>query len=211
MITVWGRANSSNVQAVMWAIGELGLAHERIDAGGKFGGNTTPEYLAMNPNGLVPTVRDGDLVLWESPAIVRYLGAKYGDGKFWPADPGKRAALDMWAEWAKTSLIPPLVQLFMQTVRTPEAQRNAAAVADLAGKVGKLAGMADARLGKGPYLDGGTFGFADVMLGHWLYRYYTLDFERAKTPNLDAYYKKLQERPAFRQHVMVSYEDLRVK
>jgi len=211
MITVWGRASSSNVQAVMWTVAELGLEHERIDAGGKFGGIDTPEYLAMNPNGLVPTMRDGDLVMFESPAIVRYLGAQYGETSFWPADPVRRARLDMWAEWAKTSFIPPLTgSIFWQLIRTPAAQRNAGALADGAAKMKKLSAMIDTRLGKGPYLDGNNFTFADVMLGHWLFRYYTLDFERAKTPNLDAYYARLQERPAFSEHAMVSYESLRV-
>jgi glutathione S-transferase len=125
MITIWGRNTSSNVQVAMWAIAELGLEHERIDWGGKFGGNDDPEYRAMNPNGLVPTVRDGDLVLWESPAILRYLGARYGGEGFWPADPAERARLDMWAEWAKTSICPPLIyQVFWQLVRTPEDQRS---------------------------------------------------------------------------------------
>ena len=103
MITIWGRNTSSNVQVVMWAVAELGLEHERIDWGGAFGGNDDPEYRAMNPNGVVPTIRDGELVMWESPAILRYLGARYGDEGFWPADPAERARLDMWAEWVKTS------------------------------------------------------------------------------------------------------------
>ncbi len=211
MITIWGRKNSSNVQAAMWAVGELGLEHERLDWGGKFGGNDEPDYRGMNPNGLVPTIRDGDLVLWESPAILRYLGARYGDEGFWPVDPGARARLDMWAEWVKTSFCPPLIrQVFWQLVRTPAAQRNPAAIADGAARLKQLTPMIDARLGGGPFLNGEHFGFADIMLGHNLYRYYTLDFERAATPNLDAYYARLQERPAYSEHAMVSYESLRV-
>ena len=95
MITVWGRATSGNVQMVMWAIAELGLDHKRLDVGGKFGGNDTPEYRAMNPNGLVPVIQDGDgPFLWESAAIVRYLGATYGDEQFWPSSPATRATVD---------------------------------------------------------------------------------------------------------------------
>jgi glutathione S-transferase len=211
MITVWGRATSSNVQVVMWAINELGLEHERIDWGGKFGGNDDPEYREMNPNGLVPTIRDGDLVLWESPAILRYLGARYGDGNFWPSDPGRRARLDMWAEWVKTTLAQPLVyNVFWQLIRTPAAQRNHAALAEGAAKLKTLTAMIDKRLGDGPYLNGEHLCFADIMLGHLLYRYYTLDFERGATPNLDAYYARLKQRPAYRDHAMVSYEGLRV-
>jgi glutathione S-transferase len=212
MITVWGRNTSSNVQVVMWAIAELGLEHERINWGGAFGGNDEPDYRAMNPNGLVPTLRDGDLVLWESPAILRYLGARYGGEGFWPADPADRARLDMWAEWVKTSICPPLIyQVFWQLIRTPEAERSAAAIAEGTAKLKGLMALADARLGKGPFLNGAELSFADIMLGHTLYRYYTLDFERAATPNLDAYYARLSERAAYREHAMVSYESLRVE
>ncbi len=212
MITIWGRNTSSNVQVAMWAIAELGLEFERIDWGGKFGGNDDPEYRAMNPNGLVPTIRDGDLVLWESPAILRYLGARYGGEGFWPTDPVERARLDMWAEWVKTSLCPPLIgQVFWQLVRTPAAQRSAAVIAEGAAKLKTLVPMVDARLGEGPFLNGEHLSFADIMLGHTLYRYYTLEFERAATPNLDAYYARLRARPAYVEHAMVSYESLRVE
>lgn len=211
MLKVWGRATSSNVQVVMWAAAELGLAHERIDWGGKFGGNNDPDYRAMNPNGLVPTIRDGDLVLWESQAILRYLAARYGNAAFWPADPAKRAPLNMWAEWMKTTFIPPLTNnVFWQLIRTPAATRSQAAIDEGAAKLKGLAGMLDARIGPGPFMAGQELSFADVMVGTPLYRYYTMDFERAETPNLDAYYARLRERPAYREHAMVSYESLRV-
>ena len=90
MITVWGRTTSSNVQTVMWALAELGVSHERIDAGGPFGGLDTPEFAAMNPNRLVPVLRDQGEYIWESASIVRYLGARYGSKQFWPTDPLKR-------------------------------------------------------------------------------------------------------------------------
>ena len=92
MIKVWGRATSVNVQAVMWALAELGVECERVDAGGAFGGLDTPEFRAMNPNGLIPVLRDRDTFLWESAAIVRCLGAQYGDDQFWPDDPLKASA-----------------------------------------------------------------------------------------------------------------------
>ena len=211
MLTIWGRATSSNVQTVMWTVGELGLTHERIDWGGAFGGNDDPEYQAMNPNGLIPVLKDGDAVLWESPVIVRYLAARYGDKDFWPSDPVARARLDMWSEWVKTSVVPTLVySIFWQLVRTPAASRSQAAIDEGAAKLKGLMPMADARLGAGPFLNGEHLCFADISLGTVLYRYYKLDFERAATPNLDAYYARLQQRPAYRAHAMVSYESLRV-
>lgn len=212
MLTIWGRTTSSNVQIVMWAVAELGLEHQRIDWGGKFGGNDDPEYRKMNPTGLIPTIRDGDTVVWESAAILRYLAARYGDGAFWPKDPARRAPLDMWAEWIKTTFTPPLTnQVFWQLIRTPAAQRDHAAIADGAARLRRLAPMLDARLGAGPYLDGEKLCFADIMIGHTLYRYFTLDFERAETRNLAAYYDRLRRRPAYREHVMVSYDSLRVE
>lgn len=211
MITVHGRATSSNVQIVMWAIGELGLPHRRLDVGGSFGGNNTPEYLAMNPNGLVPTIQDGDLAMFESAAILRYLGAKYGQEPFWPKDSGKRGRLDSWAEWGRTSLTPPMGQIFGQLVRTRESERNAATVAALEAQLRRLAGIADKRIGDGPWLAGADFTFADIPFAHQLYRYFTMVFDRAETPNLVAYYERLKGRPAFAEHAMVSYEPLRVK
>lgn len=211
MLTVWGRATSSNVQAVMWTIAELGLAHQRHDIGHSFGGNKTPDYLAMNPNGLVPVVRDGDgAPMWESAAIVRYLAASYGDEAFWPRNPAVRVKLDMWAEWIKTSFAPAFTrQLFFPLVRFSPKLLKPGQIEAATDALKPLALMLDKRLGDGPYLDGDELTFADMITGHLLYRYYTLDFDRAATPRLDAYYARLSARPHYREHVMVSYESLR--
>ncbi|TWG93386.1 glutathione S-transferase [Mesorhizobium sp. J18] len=211
MITVHGRASSANVQIVMWTIAELGLPYRRIDVSGPYGGNDTPEFLAMNPNGLVPVIQDGDLTMFESAAIMRYLGATYGDDTFWPKDPSRRASLDMWAEWAKTTFVPAIVPIFSQMVRTREVDRNMALVENSAKQLAKVAKIADARIGNGPFLAGAALTFADIVFAHQLYRYFTLDFDRAETPNLEAYYERLAQRPAYAEHVMVSYEELRAK
>ena len=212
MLTIWGRATSSNVQTAMWAVAELGLEHQRLDWGGAFGGNDDPDYRAMNPNGLIPVLKDGDTVLWESPVILRYLAAQYGDAAFWPADPGQRAQLDMWAEWTKTSVAPELVyKVFWQLIRTKAADRRHDLIEKGAAALATLLPRLDARLGAGPYLNGDALCFADIMVGHVLYRYMTLDFPRAETPNLDAYYARLTQRPAYAEHVMVSYDSLRAE
>lgn len=213
MITVWGRTTSINVQAVMWAIGELGLEHERLDFGGAFGKTDTPQYGAMNPNRLVPVLRDGDgPYLWESASIVRYLGARYGNDLFWPKDPLRRADLDKWAEWSKTTFASNLLTgLFGPIWRTPEAQRNPAAITAAEARMKAQAAIIDTRLGDGPYLDGETFSFADIAVGVPLYRYFNLPFDRAETPNLTSYYERLASRPAYAAHVMISFESLRVK
>jgi glutathione S-transferase len=208
MLTIHGRATSVNVQLVMWAVNELQLRHERLDVGGVFGGTDTPAFRAMNPNRLVPVLEDGALSLFESAAILRYLAAAYGDERFWPGSPRLRGALDQWAEWGKVTLSPAIGAVFYQLVRTPPSRRDPAAVARSAERIRPLAQILDARLGEGPWLAGEDFTFADIPCGHMLYRYYTLPIERAETPHLDAWYARLQSRPAFRDHAMVSYESL---
>jgi glutathione S-transferase len=212
MITVWGRATSSNVQMVMWALAEIGLASKRIDVGGAFGGTNTPEYTRMNPNRLVPTLQDGSLTLWESAAIIRYLGARYADDRFWPADPAQRAGIDQWAEWTKTTFGPAFLNgIFTPLVRIRDSDRDTAALSRATAAMQDLARMIDARLSESPYLGGDHLAFGDCIFGTLLYRYFTLDFERAETPHLTAYYERLCSRPAYAQHAMVSYESLRVK
>lgn len=210
MITVYGRASSSNVQIVMWTLAELGLEAERLDYGHSFGGVDTPEYIAMNPMGTVPVLRDGDHVMFESAAIMRYLAARYGAHPFWPDDPAHRGRLDMWAEWVKTEFGPAFgAAVFWPLVRTAPADRNEAAVAAAQAKLARLAKMIDARIGAGPWMDGDWLTFADILIGYNLFRYYTIPFDRAETPHLDAYYQRLTERTQYRDNVMISFEALK--
>jgi glutathione S-transferase len=212
-ITVYGRATSSNVQAVMWTIGELGLDYERLNYGHKYGGTQTPEYLSMNPNGLVPVVRDGGgEPLFESAAIVRYLAARYGEDSFWPKDAAARAQVDKWAEWAKTEVTRAFtVPIFWIVVRTPAAERDEAALARSIERMNEKLAIAEAQLERHAFLANDDFTVADIQLGHLLYRYFDVDISRPSLPALEAYYRRLTERPAYREHVMVSYEDLKVK
>ena len=210
MITVYGRNTSVNVQTVMWCIAELGLDHERLDYGAAFGKTDTAEYRAMNPNGLVPTIKDGETVIWESAAIVRYLACKYGDEQFWPRDPGARAQLDMWAEWMKSTIYPDFTMtVFIQLVRTAKSARNVAAVAAAEARLKQNWTLLDARIGKGPWLNGEHFSFADISCGVMLHRFNTLEHDRPDVPNLDAYYERLMARSAYANHVAVSFEALR--
>ena len=105
MIKVWGRKTSSNVQALMWRIGDLGLEHIRYDIGHRYGGTDTPEFIAMNPNKTIPVLQDGEnAALWETGAVLRYLANQYGDDLFWPKDFLVRTNVDKWAEWAKLNV-----------------------------------------------------------------------------------------------------------
>ena len=195
----------------MWAIAELGLEYERLDVGGMYGGTDTPEYRAMNPNGRVPTIQDGELTMFEAPAILRYLARAYGRDPFWPADPKRGGALDMWAEWMKTSFCQVFAfDIFWPLIRTRATDRDPRQVARGESELARLAPMIDRRIGDGPWLGGEDFTVADVMVGHILYRYFDVDFARVPTPNLQAYYRRCTERPAYAEHVMVSYDSLRV-
>ncbi|GHD99435.1 glutathione S-transferase [Defluviimonas sp. 20V17] len=213
MITILGRATSSNVQAVMWGVAELGLAHERLDYGHVYGGTDTPEFRAMNPNGLVPVLRDGDLAMFESCAILRYLAARYGDGgAFWPADPVARARVDMWAEWGKTSFAPAFTgPIFWSRVRTPARDRDEAALTRaIAAFEGRL-DILEGRIGQGGHVCGDAFTLADIVIGHVLYRWFDIDVPRRPRPAIEAYHDRLKARPAYAGHVMISYEPLRAK
>lgn len=210
MITVYGRATSSNVQAVMWCAAELDLPVTRLDYGHTYGGTDSAEFLALNPNAKVPALVDGPVRMFESAAIVRYLAARYGAGGLWPDDAAVRAPLDVWAEWAKTSFSPALLHgLFYPMVRRDPAYLTADVLLSGEEGIAPLAEMLDARIGACPYLGGDSLTWADIMAGHLLYRYFDLTFARAPLPALEAYYNRLCARPAFARHVMVSYEPLR--
>lgn len=213
MLTIYGRATSSNVQVVMWLVGELGLSHERLDKGHVHGGLDDPEYRRINPHGLVPALKDGDVEMFESSAILRYLASKYGaDTSFWDPDPAKQAAADMWAEWGKTTLCPTFAgPIFWARVRTPAKNRNPQMLARAVQQYEALLLRVGMQLDNKPYLLGDQPTLADLVIGHLLFRYYDIVIQRAERPRVRAYYERLMERPAFKEHVMVNYDSLRVE
>jgi len=212
MLTVWGRKTSSNVQALMWCIGELQLPFERHDAGHIYGGTDTPEFLAMNPNGTVPVLKDGDgEPLWETGAILRYLSSCYGTASFWPQYSQRRAQIDKWAEWAKINItLTFTAPIFWKVVRTAPRDQNKSAIDQAIVTFTKKLDIAESQLAHSPFLAGSEFTLADIQFGHVLYRYYDISIIRSEHPALRRYYDALTARPAFREHVMVSYEELRV-
>ncbi|EBA10131.1 glutathione S-transferase family protein [Sagittula stellata] len=204
-VVIHGRKTSSNVQAVMWGAAELGLKVDRRDVGGRFGGTDTAAFRAMNPMGLVPVLEDGSHTLFESAVILRYLVASHGPG---PIAEGPEQ--DMWAEWAKYTMCAAFTMpVFWGYYRTPEADRDMPAVLGALERFEELAGVAMARRGAGPWLVDGQFSRADIMAGHVLYRYFTLDLPRKPPAGLEDYYAALVERPAYREHVMVDYSELK--
>ena len=203
MLRIYGRANSSNTQMVMWCVGELGLAHERLDVGGPFGGTDTPAYLAMNPMGLIPTIDDGGFTLWESNVIIRYLASKHGAGGLWPTDPQVRAVADKWMDWQVGTVDTALWPAFRNLIRTPPDKRVQAEIDDAGARLARYFGILDGELAKRPYLAADQLTMGDIPLGMTTYRYFNLPMARPKLPNVEAWYARLVGRPAFRTHVMI--------
>ena len=203
MIKIWGRTDSSNVQKVLWCCGELDLAFERVDWGGTFGGNKDPAYVAMNPNGLVPTLKDGDFILWESNSIMRYLNAKYGHGKLLPATPEGMANANRWMDWQLSAFNPAIVPLFWGLIRTPEEKRDAKAVQSAFEKTVKAWQMVEDHLANSRYLGGEEFSLGDIPLGVWAYRWFNLPIDRPNQPNVTNWYDRLKQRQSYQTHIMI--------
>jgi glutathione S-transferase len=207
-LTLWGGSSSANVQKTLWALEELDLPYAHRLVGGSHGGLEEPAYRAMNPNGLVPVLQDGQLTVWESHATLRYLAAAYGYDMLWRADPRERALVDQWTDWTATTFQPAWISLFWLFVRTPAAQRDDKAIAAALAKT--IAGLCllDAHLAERDYLAGDRLSYADIAAGVALYRWFTMQIDRPVMPGVENWYRRLQERPAFRKAVMVSYADL---
>lgn len=199
MLKILGRNTSSNVMKVLWLCDELGIEYDREDVGGAFGKNDQPDYLAMNPNGLVPTILDDGFVLWESNAIVRYLAGKHGAGsELWPDDPQIRASADRWMEWLSTSVAAPMVLVFRNLVRETDETRNMDEVALGTKQATRLWGMLDAHLADNDYVTGANFTIGDIPLGVHVRRWIELRPEQAgETKNLLAWFERLKQRPAY--------------
>ncbi|MFJ1301674.1 glutathione S-transferase family protein [Pseudomonadota bacterium AL_CKDN230030165-1A_HGKHYDSX7] len=196
MLKIWGRLSSLNVQKVMLAVRELALPHELVERGGQFGGLDTPEYGKLNPNRRVPVIDDGGFVLWESNAIVRYLAARYGNGTLWPTDPCVRGDADRWMDWQTTEWQPAMIPAFLQLIRTPESERNAAVIDKSVKQINACAQLLDAALQGRDYVSGAQFTMGDVALACSAHRWLGLPIERPATPALSAWYRRVMMRPA---------------
>lgn len=209
MLRIWGRKNSINVQKVMWAVAELGIPHERIDAGGPFGGLDTEAFGALNPNRRIPVIDDDGTIIWESHAIVRYLAGKFGMGSLMPDNIGLRAKTDMWTDWVEADLQPAFTGgVFWNFYRTPEAQRNWPLIRQGIARSAILFRLLDQQLEGRSFIAGETLTFGDIPAGAQLFRYFELEIDRPSLPNVEAWYARLKERETYRTHVMVPFDDL---
>ena len=202
MLKIWGRKTSSNVQKVIWALAEMKIPFERIDAGLAFGRTKEPFYLAMNPNSLVPTLEEEDgFTLWESNSIVRYLAAKHAARVLEPSDLGVRARAQMWMDWQLSVMGPAITPVFWQLIRTPQDKRDQSVIAASREKTIAAAAIMDRQLGQTKFLAGDEFSYGDIPLGIMIYRYMQLITERPPTPSLDRWYAAISARSAFKEQV----------
>jgi glutathione S-transferase len=202
MLKIWGRASSSNVQKVLWCCAELDIPYERTDWGGPFGGNQDPDYLKLNPNGLVPTVIDGDLIMWESNTICRYLAATRNGERLYPREPAARTHVERWMDWQLSVVAPPMGQLLFGLIRTkPEARDPAAIEAARRRALSAWMIVDDEIKERGPYLAGNELSLAEIVLGTQIYRWFAFPIERPQLDNLRAWYDRLHVRPGFKTHI----------
>ena len=198
MLHLWGRLSSLNVRKAVWAAQEVGVPFERTDAGMAFGIVKTPEYLGLNPNALVPTLQDGDLTLWESNVIVRYLCAKYASGTLYPEDLAARFDAERWMDWQQTVLNRAGGAAFIQLIRTPEAQRDPAAIDQSIAAMEPLLALLNQHLASRAYMCGDQFTMADIPIACDIHRWFGLPRERTPMPHLERWYASIQARPAVR-------------
>ncbi|MBB3953455.1 glutathione S-transferase family protein [Novosphingobium sediminicola] len=198
MLTIWGRLNSHNVKKVVWAAVETGQEWVRHDIGGSFG--YSPEYLAMNPNRLVPTLVEDDFSLWESNAILRYLADAHAP-HLWPQGLRARALADKWMDW-QFAFADAQRDGFLQMVRVAEADRDTARIERSIAETNKLMLIMEETLAKQPFLTGEAFGIADIPMGAYAYTWFKLDFAQADVPNIRRWFESVSARPGF-QYVAI--------
>ena len=201
MLQVLGRKSSINVRKVLWTCAELGLEPEVVEWGAGTLSLQSPQFLALNPNALVPVLRDGDMVLWESNTICRYLAARQGRHDLLPAEPAARAGVEQWMDWQAGELNNAWRYAFMALVRCSPAHGDSAAVETSVAQWNRHMALLDAQLQRtGAYVTGARFTLADVVLGLATHRWYSTPMERPALPGVERYYAALSERPAFLQH-----------
>ncbi|MGI9351199.1 MAG: glutathione S-transferase family protein [Rhizobiaceae bacterium] len=203
MLKILGRKNSSNVQKVLWCCDELGIPFKREDYGGEFGKNNDAEYLALNPNGRIPTIVDEDFVLWESNSIIRYLANKHDSGTRYPRDPEERARGERWMDWQLSVLRETTHEMFWGLVRTKPEDRDYEAIAASRQQSADAFAILDRYLGETDYAAGSRFTICDIPIGIFAHRWFGLDIEREEFPNLLRWYNELGERSAYKKHVKV--------
>ena len=202
MLKIWGRLNSINVMKVMWCVEELGVEHQRVDAGMQHGVVGEDFYAKLNPNRRIPTIDDDGLILWESNVIVRYLSGKYGSGSLSPVDMGERALADRWMDWQQTTVHSDITFIFWAVVRDLKENQDPEKLAAAASRLAKHWGLVDHHLADRDYLCGDHLTMADIPLGTAVWRWYNMETERPALANVEAWHDRLKQRAGFQRYVM---------
>jgi glutathione S-transferase len=200
-LRLWGHPKSINVQKVLWALDELDLEFEGIDAGGKFGRVKDADFLTLNPNGLIPTLEDGNAAIWESNAILRYLAAKYGAAPFQPSDLALRARADAWTDWNNNTFLEHVRPLQIQLIRTPEDRRDQNLISASLERVNAAVRILDRELTRKPFLAGDEFTFGDIPVATTAQRWFNLPIERPEVKAVSAWYERVKQHAGFKRWV----------
>ena len=194
-IRLLGRVTSINVRKALWALDEIGVDYDREDWGLPLRDPSTPEFLALNPNAMVPVLLDGDLVLWESNAMLRYLATRHG--ALLPTDTAGQALVDQWLYWQLGELNPKWGYAVNALLRRNPAYDDAARLAEsLAGWTAKLQ-ILDEHLATRRYMVGEAFGIADIALALSTHRWMSTPVpDRPALPAVEAHYAAMKARPA---------------
>jgi glutathione S-transferase len=198
MIRLWGRMSSINVRKVVLTLQHLGLAFQRTDAGGPFGVVRDPDYLARNPNALVPLLDDDGFALWESNVIVRYLAVRHGAASLFPQETQQRFDVERWMDWQQTTLNPAGRDAFIQLVRVAPADRRPALVDASVAATEPLWDLLEAQLAKRRFIAGDALTVADVPIACEMHRWRGLPLDWRARPHLDDWWARMHALPAAR-------------
>lgn len=191
MLRIIGKASSINVRKVLWACEEIGIAYTREDS--------APE-MALNPNGLVPVMVDGDFVLWESNTILRYLANKWRATSLLPTEPRARAEVERWIDWQATEFNTAWRYAFSALVRRNPAFDDSRWIEASKADWTRMVGILDDVLTRHLYVAGDSFTLADIPIGLSINRWFMTPMDKPAFPAVSAYYDRLSRRPAFLTH-----------
>lgn len=209
MLELWGRKNAYNVLKVVWLLEELKLDYRHHDLGSNPGDLDSAEFRALNPHGRIPVLRDQGEVVWESNTVLRYLASQYSAGEFWSQDALLRSRSERWMDWELCKLQPDFIDLFWGFYRTPPADRDASLIESAGARCARHFRKLDHELAWQPYLAGERFGIGDISCAVCLYRYFEMGFAVERPENVMRWYRRLAEREAYRDTVMLVFDDLR--
>ncbi len=201
MLKILGKASSINVRKVLWICSELQLPFEREDWGTGFKDTNDADFLALNPNGLVPVLRDGDFVLWESNSIIRYLASRYGGERLYPFEPVARARIDQWIDWQATELNRSWSYAFLALVRKSQAHQAQPEISMSLANWTRNMQILNRQLERtATFIAGEHFSLADIPIALSINRWFSTPFQHPDLPAVSAYFDRLADRPGFATH-----------